>query len=1017
MNASETSPIMFLRRLVIRICLLWIFISSTALGGGVLHGPSKFLTRFWQAEDGLPDNAVNAIVQTRDGYLWVGTPGGLARFDGIKFESFDENNTPELKSSHITSLFEDAAGNLWIGHETGELTCYKDGRFESVPINPAWNKPKIWHIGSDPTGDLWLVNEEGVFFRVRDGLTQSPIAGNWAGFSFFNQSASGHMWIACDGVLSSLQNGRLVPLQQFNQASLTNSYVQGVCPSSDGGLWVESEGRLRKWKVNQWVEDLGASPWEYSCVSEFIELRNGMLAIGTVDHGLYLVQPHGETMSLNSTNGLLNNWVRSLVEDREGNLWVGTGSAGLVMVRPTSFRTLEPPDHFKDRAVLSVSAGLDGDLWVGSEGAGLYRYYDKQWTNWDFAAGVSNPYLWSVSADSRGQVWLGTWGSGLLVKRGDHFGTAPGWQDVLAIVTALLRRADGDYWIGTGRGLLRYQDGNLTLPIEKVEDPFLDVRAVVEETNGTVWVGMNGLGLGRLENGRARLYHKSDGLASEFVTCLHLDDEGSLWIGTLGGLNRLKSGRLATINLKQGLPNNFICDIEDDGRGCFWISSHGGIMRVQKRELNRCADGVIQSARFDCYGVSDGLPTTECSGGFQPAGCATTNGWIYFPTSKGVVAVNPDEIRINPLAPPVVLEDVLMDDRRVSGSTNKAALLRIPPGQHRFEFRYTGLSFAVPENVKFKYRLDGIDSDWISVGTKRAVNFNFLPPGHYTFHVIACNNDGIWNDHGAECAFIILPYFWQTTWFQCIILAVVAGAASAGMWYRTRQRMRHKLEQLERQGAVERERARIAKDIHDDLGANLTRINLLSQSVRRAINNPPEAIKDVDRIGDSARHLIRTMEEIVWAVDPQHDTLDSLISYIGKVTQELFSPAGVRYRLDFPAQIPPWPLTAELRHNLFLAFKEAVHNVVKHSAATEVHISLVIEPAAFKLIVEDNGSGFHSELSPEGSTPQGNRRSSRKGLTNMRQRLREIGGCCEIRSEHGHGTRVSFLLQVNKVAV
>ena len=670
-------------------------------------GPPNFLTRSWQVKDGLPYNGVNAIVQTRDGYIWVGTSAGLARFDGVKFKIFDEGNTPELKTSQIISLFEDAAGTLWIGHETGELTRYQDGRFEDVPIRPrpAWEKPKIWQMGGDKAGDLWLVSGDGLFYRVRDGRNETPQSGGVAQFSAFEQDTHGDLWIARNGLLSTFENGR--PMSQpLDQVSLTNSYVQGVCASRDGGLWVASDSRLRKWKNSQWVEDLGVSPWGYGLVTRIIEMRNGWLAVGTIGSGLCLIQPQGETVCLNNTNGLRSNWVRGLMEDREGNLWAGTGASGLVMVRPSSFLTLNPPDHFQGRTVLSVTAGADDALWIASEGAGLYHYQDGQWTNWNAQTGLANPYLWSIAVDSPEQIWVGTWGVGLLAKRDNHFEPAPGWQGVLTSVTALLRRGDGDYWVGTGRGLLRYQAGKISSPVEKVSAPLLDVRAVAEEKNGTVWAGTSGYGLGRLQNGEFRVYRKSDGLASDFVTCLHLDDAGGLWIGTSGGLSRFKDERWFTLKAEQGLPNNVICDIEDDGRGSFWIGSHGGILRVSKQELNRCADGQIASAHFQAYGMGDGLPTPECSGGFQPAGCTTTNGWLYFPTSKGLVAVNPDEVKNNPLPPPVVLEEILVDDQRVSGSTNAAALLKIPPGRHRFEFDYTALSFTAPENVKFKYRLD-----------------------------------------------------------------------------------------------------------------------------------------------------------------------------------------------------------------------------------------------------------------------------------------------------------------------
>jgi signal transduction histidine kinase len=324
------------------------------------------------------------------------------------------------------------------------------------------------------------------------------------------------------------------------------------------------------------------------------------------------------------------------------------------------------------------------------------------------------------------------------------------------------------------------------------------------------------------------------------------------------------------------------------------------------------------------------------------------------------------------------------------------------------EIQYAGLSFAAPEKVRFKHLLAGLDSDWTDAGTKRTAEYDYIPPGDYTFQVIACNNDGVWNEDGATLAFIMLPYFWQTAWFRVMSLVALVLVTGGGAWYGTRRRMRAKLERIERQRALERERTRIAKDIHDDLGASLTRINLLSQSARRDMRGDIQTLKNLDQICTTARQLTRAMDEIVWAVDPQHDTLDSLASYLGKLIHELLSDSGIRCRLDFPLHLPAWPVTAEVRHNLFLACKEALHNVLKHSRATEVKVSFMLEAAAFAVTIADDGCGFQPEAGMEHS------RSLRHGLVNMRQRLEEIHGRCDVYSQPGQGTKVTFFLFANQ---
>ncbi len=968
----------------------------------------NYFTRVLQTEDGLPQNAVTAIVQTRDGYLWLGTYNGLARFDGVRFTVFAEGPTPELQSSRVTSLFEDHEGALWIGHETGGLTRFKDGRFQAMEIRAAWKGGKIAAMGADAARDLWLVNEEGVMARFRDGLVLKPRDGSSPGIVSLVTGADGAMWIACEGKLSRLQGDKLVPVDFGGGAD----YIQGICAARRGGLWVASEGRVRKWQDDRWTADLGEAPWGWMGVFPLIETQDGLLAGGTVDAGIYLVIPGGGSLRFSRTNGLPQNWVRSLCEDREGNLWIGAGGGGLVALRAGKVAAVNPPDHWQGRAVLSVNVARDGAMWIGTEGAGLYRFDNAQWRRYAENEGLANPFVWSVSEDAQGRLWAGTWGGGVFILRGHRFERAPGLENLTAPAPALLHAMDGASWIGTGEGLLRYEAGGMTWFGRQQGLELADVRAVVQASDGTVWFGMSGGGLGRVKDGAARQFRKSEGLSSDFVHCLMVETDGTLWIGTAGGgLNRYKDGKFNAISTKHGLADSVICHIEADERGFFWMSSHGGILRVSKRELDRCADGELSEVHCLTYGKGDGLPTLECSGGLQPAGCRTRDGRLWFPTSKGLVAINPNDVKRNQLPPPVVIEEMLVDGQPAARKGADESARRISPGRQQFEFQYTGLSFTAPEKVRFKHRLEGLETKWVEAGPKRAANYSHIPPGNYTFRVLACNNDGVWNESGASLAFTVLPYFWQTWWFRALAGLNAAAIVAGSVLLAARRKMRNKLERIERQRAVERERARIAKDIHDDLGASLTRITLLSQSARGELDHSPEAAADVDRIYRTARELTRAMDEIVWAVNPKHDTLDSLATYLGKFAQDFLNAVHIRCRLDLPMQLPAWPLTAEVRHNLFLAFKEALNNAVRHANASEVRVSLEIEPAGFALRVEDQGRGFTTVAEARGLQDPA-RLLAGNGLANMAQRLAEIGGRCEIQSTPGAGTKVTLCVPV-----
>jgi signal transduction histidine kinase len=604
----------------------------------------------------------------------------------------------------------------------------------------------------------------------------------------------------------------------------------------------------------------------------------------------------------------------------------------------------------------------------------------------------------------------------MFVKQGSQFVRPPGLEENTVPMPALLHGQNGITWIGTANGLVRYEKGKLAAYGEQEGLELADVRAVTQAGDGTIWFAMNGGGLGRLRDGTLKQFRKQDGLSSDFLQSLKMDGDGTLWIGTSGGgLNRMRNDKFAAISHTNGLADNVICHIEEDNRGYFWMSSHNGIMRVSKAELNACADG--QTNWVDCltYGKGEGLPTLECSGGMQPAGCKTADGRLWFPTSKGLVVVDPSDVKKNQLAPPVVIEEVLVDGHVLPAMQRANSPLQIPPGRHRFEFHFTGLSFTVPEKVRFKHRLEGLEQDWGEPDSKRSADYSYIAPGDYTFRVMACNNDGVWNENQAALPFTVLPLFWQTWWFR-VLYAVSGGAVvAATVIFAMRRRLERKLERLEQQRALERERARIAKDIHDDLGASLTRISMLSQSARSELDHS-DAASDLDRIYDTARELTRAMDEIVWAVNPQHDTLDSLATYLGKFAQDFLAAAHVKCRLDVPMQLPAWPLTAEIRHNLFLAFKEALNNAVKHAHTSEAWISLSINDMGFRLQLEDKGCGFAQNSAGNGSPSDSARLSSGYGLLNMRRRLAEIGGRCEIQSTPGTGTRVAFVVPV-KVAM
>jgi len=471
-------------------------------------------------------------------------------------------------------------------------------------------------------------------------------------------------------------------------------------------------------------------------------------------------------------------------------------------------------------------------------------------------------------------------------------------------------------------------------------------------------------------------------------------------------LLRFKNGQFTRITAKQGLPVDVICQILQDKQGRLWLGTHQGIYSVSRAALNACADGRAKTVDYTIYGRHDGLPALECSDGYQPACWQTTDGKLWFTTVRGAVWVNSDELIPNSPPPPVKIEDFLVDGEPLPLTGGK---IIVPPGHRQFEFRFTALSFDSGEKSRFRYRLDKFDTSWVDADARRSVQYGNLTPRSYRFHVIACNGEGIWNETGATIEFEVQPFFYQTWWFRLIAGGIGIGIGIFAVRRAATRKYRRKLALLQQQHAIERDRARIAKDIHDDVGAGLTQITLLTEL---AVRNPEQSSANLERISDSARQLTKAMDEIVWAVDPQHDTLSGLMDYASAFAEDYLRVASIRCRMDFPVSLPSTRVEAEVRYNLFLALKEALNNVVKHSRATEVWLYLRLEPGSFTLVIQDNGQGLSASAAANEIAPGGERLNSGSGLSNLEKRMAAIGGRCHIHGGSGQGTRVELTVLI-----
>ena len=980
---------------------------------GTLTGTSpEFVVTSWQMQQGLPSDRVRSVLQTRDGYVWVATFNGAAQFDGVRFRVFNDANTPALCNSLINCLFEDAQGRLWLGSDTGEVTWRDEAGFHALAVTPSWPSSPIDRFAQGADGTLWILNRDGFLLWVRN-LRAGGVLGDAAGplYSDVVRDREGQVWaVRYGGALVRVADGREAPVEQAPQPP--RSY-RTIAAARGGGLWVRDGNRLRRWHQGKWVEERGRHPWASNQAVVLYEAIGGEVWVGTRNDGAFMVSAGGAEHHLNRSSGLAHDLVSSISEDREGNLWVGSDAGGLGMLRRRALFMVSPPDLWQHRPIWSVSPSAAGGLWVGTEGAGVYRLQGSEFTQLSAGNSPTARDIRTAVEDRGGKLWVGTQGAGLLLGENQQLRpiTRADTQVMMPpLVYAIYQSRDGALWLGGNNGLLCLRDGQWSrLGIELYRH---EVRCITETPDGAIWLGMRGGGVARYLGGKFTQFLRAQGLPYEYAWALLGDADGSVWVGTPGaGLLRWRDGRVVSFTTRQGLPSDFICSIQDDQQGHLWLGSYAGILKVDKTDLERCARGEIPSLNCFVLDSSDGLTSLEMAGGNQPAACRTEDGRMWFATSGGLAMVDPARIRTNASPPPVRLEEVVADGKALPltpaaparpssevGDNASTMVVRVPQGSGQMELRYTALSFCAPQRVRFRYRLEKVDSEWVDAGVRRSAYYSHLRPGDYRFRVTACNNDGVWNQSGAELVLAVLPFFWQTWWFAPCCWLVGICLVGTGVLTTLRRRHRLRIEALEQARLLERERGRIARDLHDDLGSGLTDIGTTSALGQDASIPMQEAREYFGEISQRSNEMVIALDEIVWAVNPKNDDLGSLATYFSQFAEHYVQRTPLRCRFEIPEALPRLPLNAEQRHSLFLAFKEALQNAVKHSAASSLRVNIGVENGLLTIVVEDDGRGFEPGLSKPGAD----------GLRNMRERLEQLGGRCELRTAPGQGTRLAF---------
>ncbi len=1001
-----TNRVNNLFKLFVQASLKYVFILCFVLFSFSLVEGRDFVDyRFdnWATDAGLPQNSVLAITQTRDGYLWFTTFDGLVRFDGVHFTVFDKSNTPAIAGNRFTSLLEDRNGALWAGSEYGGLIRYAGGEFRNFNLSADASGTTVRQIQQTADGELMVVTDSSFLRRTGENSFELFQADKDRRQKIL-WGKSGTRWIADANGIHEQKIGQTTDYSFYLAEIYSDDFWY---EDQTGGLWLGAAGtfyHLQNGKIITFEPD--GSRHETARVdiklSEYVFYENadGNIWAGGAD-GLTIFKPNGEQRrKFTVADGLPSNFISAIYGDREGNVWLGTLNHGIVRAGRKFISTFSAADGLKANNIYPVYEDRAGQIWTG--GDSLARISGGAVTDYNFTTKFQSNNPESFAEDRRGRLWIGFINGAGYIENGKF----TDYSDVLGNYDCSVIHEDraGNMWFGTSKGLIKITNGEKT--VYTVEDnlPGNEIKDIYEDGDGAIWIAAYG-GLAKFENGKFTSFTEKDGLTGSLARTITGEAAGTLWIGTYGsGMSRFKDGKFTSYTTANGLFNNGVFRILDDDAGNFWMSSNRGIFRVSKQQLNDFADGKIASFTSVAYGKEDGMLSTECNGGRQPAGAKTADGKLWFPTQAGVVIIDPQAILFNKQPPPVVIETVKIDNREIDKPIKDVML---QPGQTSLEIGYTGLSLIKSEQVRFKYRLENLDDNWTDAGTRRSAYYSYLPPGEYVFQVIAANSDGVWNETGQSIAVRVVPPFYRTWWFYIgSILAVFAAVFAV---YRLRLRQienRHREQEMFSRRLIdsqEQERKRIAAELHDSLGQLLVVIKNRARLGLKVENNSDVTENHLDGISGAASQAIEEVKEISFNLRPylldKLGLTKTLKSMLGKV----FEASGVNLTTDIDDVDDVFPKDSEIL--FYRIVQETVNNIIKHSEAKNAEISIKCAGNLLVLTISDDGKGFDKAA-------QAQSLNCSFGLIGIAERARLLDGTHFFASEIGKGTTLTVRIDL-----
>lgn len=967
-----------LRVLVAGVLLSGLWTRPVAVAAD--SSPTTYVERTWQVQDGLPEQTVQAFAQTRDRYLWIGTTGGLLRFDGARLILYDRDNTPAFTENNIFNLMVASDDTLWIATEGGGLVRYKDGVFRSFSAKEGLINDFVRVVYQDSKGTIWIGTDNGLlrFSGERIERVDNGDSVPFVAVHAIHEDGEGQLWVGGSKLLRLSGN----TVREYRlQGEGSQNRVKSITHTRDGSLWVGTIGGLyRKLPGSDSFDRIR----DTSGTVRFLrETFDGTLWIGTIGHGIYKYRGHGFSQ-LTGPDNLPSNTALNLFEDIENNIWIAT-QAGMLRLSKTPVQTVALPDA-ADYDAETVYQDHNGDLWVAA--ANLFRFHRGQVAQVHFP-GISGVRVRNLFRDHAGALWIGTEGRGVFRQNGptlSHYTTKEGL--VNNFVRVFLQGRDGSVWIATDEGVSRWRPEGFTNYQMRDGLCYFSTRSLWEDHNSDVWIGTD-RGVSHFHGDGFVKDVVTDALQNEKVWAIREDSDGGLWFGTrTGGLYRWRFGRLSHFTTMQGLASNSIYELLEDGRENFWISGPNGISVINRRELDIIAENPSYPLSLTLYGMSDGLETTQLYGAEKPGGVVTSEDEVWFASNKGLVRVSLDRDQ-PPGSVPVVIDQVLADGLE----TPNRPSISLSPDNAKIEMHYSVIQLRSQERVRFRYMLDGFDKSWTEASSRRVAYYTNLPPGTYHFRVAAFEMNNPQQISETSVEIVQRPHLYRSTWFLACCLLLLVALVWGGLRFRIRQ-VHVRFE------AVLSERNRLAREMHDTLIQGCAGVSALLEA-QCSLDDTEASAKD--SLLSCARTQLRTTineaREAVWDLRHANGSATAIGPMLRDMTQQMSGEFGVAVDCQVSGQ--PFDLDQSTAHELLMVVREALHNALRHGQPTKVEVLIVFGNNQFSVKVKDNGCGFDPATAL--STSNGH-----YGLIGIQERAKRAGGKLILNSRPGAGTELTL---------